>query len=38
MIGIKAKASALQLDELFIDFESHQEIAVSLADDLIALG
>ena len=38
MIGIKAKASALQLDELVIDFESHQEIAVSLADDLIALG
>jgi hypothetical protein len=38
MIGIKAKASALQLDELFTDFESHQQIALSLAEDLTALG
>ena len=38
MIGIKAKASALQLDELFLDFESHREIALSLAEDLTALG
>ena len=38
MIGIKAKASALQLDELFIDFESHQQIALSLAEDITALG
>jgi uncharacterized ferredoxin-like protein len=36
--GIMAKASALQLDQLFEDFESHQQIALSLADDLIALG
>ena len=36
--GILAKASALQLQALFEDYESHQEIAVSLADDLIALG
>jgi hypothetical protein len=33
-----AKASPLQLDDLFEDYESHQEIALSLADDLIALG
>jgi len=38
MAGIKAKASALQLDELFTDFESHQQIALSLAEDLTALG
>ena len=38
MVGIKAKAAALQIGELFDDYERHQEIAVSLADDLIALG
>jgi hypothetical protein len=36
--GIMAKASALQLDVLFEDYEMHQQIALSLADDLIALG
>jgi hypothetical protein len=36
--GIMAKASALQLKVLFEDYERHQEIALSLADDLIALG
>jgi hypothetical protein len=34
--GIMAKASALQLKVLFEDHERHQEIALSLADDLIA--
>ena len=38
MDGIKAKASALQLDELFADYEAHQQIALSLAEDLTALG
>jgi hypothetical protein len=38
IVGIQAKASALRLRELFEDFESHQEIAVSLADDLACFG
>jgi hypothetical protein len=41
MAGIKAKASALQLDGLADfggNYEAHQGIALSLADDLIALG
>jgi hypothetical protein len=38
MVGIKAKASALQLDRLFEDYEMHQQVALSLAEDLIALG
>jgi hypothetical protein len=38
MDGIKAKASALQLQVLFEDYESHQAIALSLAEDLTALG
>ena len=36
--GIMAKASALQLNALFEDYESHQAIALSLAEDLTALG
>jgi hypothetical protein len=38
MVGIKAKAAALQIGELFDDYERHQEIALSLAEDLTALG
>ena len=38
MVGIQAKASALRLDLMFEDFEQHQQIAVSLADDLASLG
>ena len=38
MIGIKAKAAALQIGELFDDYEAHQQIALSLAEDLTALG
>lgn len=38
MVGIQAKASALRLKVMFEDFESHQQIAVSLADDLACLG
>lgn len=38
MAGIKAKAAALHLNELFTNDEAHKEIAVSLANDLIALG
>ena len=38
MVGIKAKAAALQIGELFDDYEAHQQIALSLAQDLTALG
>jgi hypothetical protein len=38
MVGIQAKAAALRLDRMFEDFEQHQQIAVSLADDLAGLG
>ena len=38
MVGIKAKAAALQIGELFDDYEAHQQIALSLAEDLTALG
>src|ERR1035437_508607 len=34
----KAKAAALQIGELFDDYERHQEIALSLAEDITALG
>jgi hypothetical protein len=37
-IGIQSKASALRLDRMIEDFEQHQQIAVSLADDLVCLG
>jgi hypothetical protein len=32
-----AKASALQIKVLFEDYEMHQRIGLSLADDLIAI-
>jgi hypothetical protein len=38
MAGVQAKASALRLKVMIEDHEHHQQIAVSLADDLIALG
>jgi len=34
MVGIQAKATALRLRRTFEDFESHQSIALSLADDI----
>jgi hypothetical protein len=37
MAGILAKASALRLDVMIEDYDQHQQIAVSLADDLICL-
>jgi hypothetical protein len=38
MAGVQAKASALRHKVMIEDFDRHQQIAVSLADDLIALG
>jgi hypothetical protein len=38
MAGIQAKAGALRLKTMIEDHDQHQQIAVSLADDLIALG
>jgi hypothetical protein len=38
MAGVQAKASALRLKVMIEDHGQHQQIAVSLADDLIALG
>lgn len=38
MVGIQAKASALRLDRLYEDYDNHQQIAVSLAEDLACLG
>jgi hypothetical protein len=38
MVGIQSKASALRLECMIEDFDMHQQIAVSLADDLARLG
>jgi hypothetical protein len=38
MAGVQAKASALRLKVMIDDWGQHQQIAVSLADDLVALG
>jgi hypothetical protein len=38
MAGVQAKASALRLKVMIDDRSQHQQIAVSLADDLVALG
>lgn len=38
MVGIQAKAAALRLRRTFEDFVSHQDIAVSLAEDLASLN
>jgi hypothetical protein len=37
MVGIQAKASALRLKTMIEDYDQHQQIAVSLADDLVGL-
>ena len=37
MAGILAKASALRLKVMIEDYDQHQQIAVSLADDLVCL-
>ncbi len=37
MAGLKAKASALRLRSMIEDWDEHQQIAVSLADDLVRL-
>jgi hypothetical protein len=36
--GLQAKASALRLKAMIEDYAQHQQIAVSLADDLVRLG
>jgi hypothetical protein len=36
--GIQAKAASLQLRAMIADQDQHQQISVSLADDLVALG
>ena len=37
MAGIQAKAAALRLKAMIEDYDRHQQIAVSLADDLVCL-
>ena len=37
MAGIQAKAAALRLKLMIEDYDQHQQIAVSLADDLVCL-
>jgi hypothetical protein len=37
MAGILAKAAALRLKVMIEDYDQHQQIAVSLADDLVCL-
>jgi hypothetical protein len=38
MTGIEAKAVCVRLRELIEDYTQHQQVAVSLADDLVQLG
>jgi hypothetical protein len=38
MAGIQAKAAALRLKVMIEDYDQHQQIAVSLADDIVSLG
>jgi hypothetical protein len=38
MIGIEAKAVCVRLKTLIEDYDQHQQVAVSLTDDLVQLG
>jgi hypothetical protein len=38
LAGLRAKAVAIRVDNLIVDSDQHQHVAVSLADDLVRLG